>query len=222
METFWKLRLNIQDMDIFYQNVKCMQDKYFNAYIRSKEVNDEGENPHYHYYVEITATDSTLRQFIRDRFGKGNGVYSLKRLDGVKPIEYLAYILKMDRDPLIKNISEEVLRQAREYDEGIKEAYKTKKLSQWRQILNYIKEHKTGNNPYINYRKSYCSDEKTLINTKWIISLIIQWYRETQNLIRQSTIEAITIHYLITEEDFENTFQDNITSRIMGVNFLSR
>lgn len=138
---YYKLRLDYDTgLDTRYRE---MENSYFSCYVRSLEKVDD--NPHYHYYVELHPHKTTvgLRQFIRLHFGSGNGVYSLKKLDEEKPIEYLAYLIKEDQNSVWYRMPEGARESAQAYDLQVKTDLKSKKSKSKNvipQVEGYIKE----------------------------------------------------------------------------------
>lgn len=81
-------------------------------------------NPHSHFYLEMDKkAQIALRAYIRQTIGSGNGCYSLKILQELKPVEYLAYVLKAG-ESVCHNID---LSEALAYDEKVKKQLKDKK-----------------------------------------------------------------------------------------------
>lgn len=81
-------------------------------------------NPHSHFYLEMDKkAQIALRAYIRQTIGSGNGCYSLKILQELKPLEYLAYVIKAGESDH-HNID---LSEALAYDEKVKNSLKEKK-----------------------------------------------------------------------------------------------
>lgn len=98
-------------------------------------------NPHIHSYIESRINNSTIRSRLRKLGCKGNGSYSLTLCD-YQPIEYLAYMLKEDPDPVYTGICSNLVNDAYSYDLKVKEEIKRKqelKKKGWKAVLDSLK-----------------------------------------------------------------------------------
>lgn len=82
------------------------------------EISKEGKY-HSHLYLDTTFTRATIARDMRGRGYKGNETFCTKLCDECCPIEYLGYMMK-DGDYHHHGISEEILKEAFEYNEKVK------------------------------------------------------------------------------------------------------
>lgn len=124
MLKYYKLRIDvISDNSSLYRE---LESRYFLSWVRSLESVD-GDNTHYHYYIETDSTSDAIRQYIRKYIGKGNGIYSLKELDEIRPMEYLSYIVKDDTKAVFYNLPEDLKDEVLAHSKQVKLAIKEKK-----------------------------------------------------------------------------------------------
>lgn len=146
-------------------------------------------NPHIHLYIETQINDRTLRSQIRKFAGTGNGIYSLKLLDELKPIEYLAYMLKMG-GMTSKNIDEDTINLCNQHDEKIKKEIQIKKEK--RKPIDFSDLEKSCSE-IINELKNYEHTTHYEI-IKELTDQIITYLLDKEKLIRINTVE----YYLTT------------------------
>lgn len=180
---YYKLRVDTDNLDTIEDVLK----KYTSKYIVSLE-NEGKENPHTHSYIETDTKQATLRNVLRKTFGAGNSSYSLKELDEQSPKEYLAYVIKEKN--YRHNLSEEVIKQAKEYDEKVKEGIKEKKQGRKTQ-LQKIEE-------------MYAEELKDLpcrgFGIAKITQLVVGYFKETGILVREfamvSIVQTLSLKYV--------------------------
>ncbi len=137
---YYKLRLNILPG---LQSQYSKLESHFVKFMRAQEVGKISKKPHYHYYVETELKKGALRQDIRNWFG--SHVHSLTDLDEPVPVEYIAYLLKEDPDPVyfpVGSFSPELLIEAREYDLSVKKDLKRKRVQ-------VVEDYVLGNEKFI-------------------------------------------------------------------------
>lgn len=103
----------------------------------------DGDNPHLHAYIQSDLNIRTIRSRIRNNGYTGNGKYSLKKCDELIPIKYLAYLMKQNKF-VSQGLDSNVLNEAREYDEKIKNDLKNKKINKKNNsqlCYEYVKSH---------------------------------------------------------------------------------
>jgi len=186
---YYKLRIDyINEKEEVYRDLEL---KYFTNYTRAKEGHTDQLNPHYHYYVETTKTEVSIRQYIRKNIGGGNGVYSLKKCEE-HPLAYLAYLLKEDKSPVWVGIPEVVKLEAKSYDEAVKESMLKKKSSKvlpaWRKIEEYILHKHGGEFPNLFSSKT---------NRIKVVEEVIQYHQDNELLIRDFAIQSIATTLLL-------------------------
>lgn len=157
------------------------------------------DNPHTHFYLEMTSqTREALKAYIRKYVGEGNQNYSSKRLDSLKPVEYLAYVIKCG-DYSVLNVD---LTKAKEYDFNVK-ASKSKNLKKNATVMQDIE------NVFEYQAKSRFLDRHVIIHD------VIQYYKEKGVLIRESTLvslcQTLMLKYL---PDYVGVLSHNIDRAI--------
>ena len=123
MKWYYGLRLSLKDVSVdvcigLLKTVSCAS-----MHVLEGMTTD---NPHVQSYIETELKQPALRVRIRNVMGKGNRAYSLKEMERY-PIEYLSYIMKEDPNPVWRNIPDEVVSEANEYQEEYKKSRKKKK-----------------------------------------------------------------------------------------------
>lgn len=179
----YKLRITIQPQ-IDSQVYRQMESRYFSQYVRCFEKGKDTEKEHYHYFL-ITENQNPLRQFIQNNIGKGNGFYSLKRLDEEYPIEYLSYLLKEDNQAVWCNIPDEIKENTKHYASTIRETIKTvRKEGKISQIRKYIIQ------KYIGLPK----------NKQQLVEEIVQYHLDNRLIINYNQILNYTVSLLVEED----------------------
>lgn len=193
---YYKLRIDINDAS--YADIVAMETKYFNAYIRVEEKG--AGNPHYHYYIETLSTSVAIRQFIRKHFGKGNGRYSLTTVDSQYPLEYLSYLLKEDKNPVLVNIPGHVLVAAQEHSVQVREDIsKNKSCPAWKKVEIHI------SNKY----EIFPTDPLV------IISETVDYYLSNNLMIRTFLVQSIAETILLKHSsNYKSRYVNNILNKI--------
>lgn len=173
--TYHKLRVDLSDevpMSAVHDVVRSLS----NTYLYCVEGGDE--NPHCHFYVELSKTSVTLRNKLKALGLRGNASYSLKSLDERYPIEYLAYIVKQSR---WKNhgVPQDVLELALAHDLKVKEQMAEKKLSRRTQLQKIEDACKF-------------SELKDPPSADCIIKAVVAYYKESGTLVREFQLVAIS------------------------------
>lgn len=129
------------------------------------------ENPHSHFYLELEKTPA-LRSYIRKTVGSGNTAYSLKKLDSLVPVEYLAYIIKCGE---FRSHSVD-LSEAQAYDSSVKDKMKSdkKRMSLIDKVILFNRW-----------------DAESLLDYHNIISGIIEYYKDQGTLIREFQLVSL-------------------------------
>jgi len=164
-------------------------------YCRERGTNDL--NLHYHWFIRTDVQNATLRARIRKHGLKGNGSYSLKKLEEDYPIEYIAYVLKEGDYVSVKGITEELLSQAKEYDQKVKNDIKATKEAKKKTIdklKDYIKETMSQEEYEASlFTDSYPTRSRvTHVTYKLIMSHVIQFHISNGLLIRRSMVTTYT------------------------------
>jgi len=204
--TYWKLRLDLND-EVNQKHPEL--EKKFERWLRVYETGKQGENAHFHYYVEMYAKEKNIRHYIRTKLNlKGNGGYSLVSVTP-QPVEYVSYMLKAQKkhDCTYSDLDDGVLvtlhDQARIHSTKVKEEIKQKKLGkkpQWLVIQEYILE----KIPEFSYGKEQTIHE------------VVNYYIEKRLMMREfqvvSTVQTILLH---NNFNFRFEFQRKILDRIL-------
>lgn len=161
----YKIRIDTQSYDL----VQKLMDKYAERYLYTFEKIGTPDM-HVHIYMETRHKEPAIRRMIRSRFGSGNGVYSMKRVE-LEPIEYLAYCVKAGKPT--HNLGDELIEKANAHDEKVKLSLKAKKESR-RSQLDLISE--------------FVGEEKEL---DIIIHRVIDYYREKGTLFRRFFVQSV-------------------------------
>lgn len=185
----YKIRIDTQSHDL----VQKLCTKYAQRYLYSFEKIGTPDQ-HTHIYMETFHKETAIRAMIRKRFGSGNGVYSMKRVDH-EPLEYLAYCVKSGTP--YYNMPEDIIQKAKDYDDKVKKEIKQKKESR-RTQLEIIRE--------------YVGNTKQLFE---IAQKVVEYYKEKGTLYRRfyamSVVETI---YLQNNEDAIYQMANDIYSTI--------
>lgn len=93
-------------------------------------------NEHVHIYVVTQRKIESYRQRFTKEFvkKKGNGSYSINKLNEENPIEYIAYMMKQGRYES-NGIPDEIVDQAKKYDEKVKENKNKKSIEKLEDYL---------------------------------------------------------------------------------------
>lgn len=166
-------------------------------YLISEEIGSIAEHKHYHWFILTSINNSTLRQRIRKYGLKGNGSYSLKKLDEEFPIEYLAYAIK--EGTYKHNLNEEELNKIKEYDLQVKNDIKKTKSSR-KKVIELLIESLPED-----IKEHHCPEEI-------IVNHIIQYHIESNLLIneRRITDYAQTILYKLDIGNYQIQFKEKI------------
>ncbi len=195
---YYKLRINIKEKHQLTGAYSTLEKKYFERYARATEKGKFEDNPHFHYYLEMFAKASALREYIRRIFGKNT--YSLKELDEARPIEYLAYILKEGIYFEHKGFGEDfeiLLEEAREYDLTVKKQMAKKSVDK---IEFYIFD-KCG---------SFPTDQREVIN------LVVDYYLDNGLVLRKYTILTMVDTLLVRHNaSFKRDYKDRLFHSIL-------
>lgn len=206
MSYSYKLRITLEESGMstsVYNNrlLKCreMEERYFSSYVRCLETGKDTGKTHYHYFC-ITVNQNPLRQFIQKYIGKGNGIYSLKRLDEEYPIEYLSYIVKEDTNAVWCNMPDDIKENTKAYASEIR-----KKISTTRKEGRITKLRK------MLIEKFGCIP----INKEQLVSEIVEIYIQERWVINHFHIINNATTLLVEEsEDFKKKFIQNILEKI--------
>lgn len=188
--SYWKLRIDSHDKAL----IQPMLDRYCDKYVWTREYTNG--NPHSHFYIELKMLlkDRNVRNYITKHFGKGNGVYSMGKLDVRYPVEYLSYILKDDKKP-IHNIPSEILEDALKF-KAVKTKEKRSKV-----VFKLIEE---------------SPDFQALIKNETVTPLkvydiVIDYYLKNNKLVHESMLIATCRTLLIrNNSDYSNEYRDKI------------
>lgn len=198
MSYSYKLRITLNP-DVDSQVYRDMESRYFSKYVRCKETGKDTDKDHYHYFL-ITQNQNPLRQFIQKYIGKGNGVYSLKRLDEEYPIEYLSYLIKEDTNAVWCNMPVDIKDNTMAYASEIK-----KKISTTRKDGRITKLRK------MLIEKFGCIP----INREQLVSEIVDIYIGERWVINHfHIINNVTTLLIEESEDFKEKFIRNIIEKI--------
>lgn len=185
----FKLRVTIdrEDRQVF----RDMEVKYFSKYVRAEEVGKDTGKSHYHYYIE-TDRPNPLRQYIQKYIGKGNGFYSLKRVDEFNPVEYLSYIIKEDNNSVWFNMDDDIRENVKVYASEVKHQIKSvRKEGKLSKIRLYILE----TNGFIP------------LNPETLVELIVEYHISNRLMINKFHIINYAQTILVeTDEKYKKSF----------------
>ena len=177
---YYKIRIDTTDKKL----VLSLMSKWSSTYLCSFE-NQDMENAHCHIYIETLVKNATIRNRIRKDFGTGNGAYSMKSLDEVKPIEYLAYCIK-DKDFHFEGFTSEEIEKIKAYDKKIKEQMKEKKQNR-KTVLTLIEESMFSDAYLDNGHWLYKHTDGTsrYFCKEIVITRVVDYYKNTGKLVRE-------------------------------------
>lgn len=153
---------------------------------------------HAHFYLETDIPDATIRAFIRKSFGKGNGVYSLKKLKEPKPVEYLAYLTK-DGNYFSKNLD---LSEALQYDDKIKNELKDKKSKKKASVFESLCEDYLASTSYTVVNET--------CNYQYLAKFVIDWHLDHDKQLSRFRIEGYVITLACKYHGYTNILAANI------------
>lgn len=133
---------------------------------------------HAHFYLESECENTAIRAHIRAKFGKGNGVYSLKALKSEKPIEYLAYLTK-DGNYFSKNLD---LTDALAYDDKMKNELKDKKSKKKQTVFSQICDEYLQSEAYKEILESN--------NYQYLAYWVIEWHLKNEKQLSEFRIKG--------------------------------
>lgn len=97
--------------------------KYFSSVYSYVDEVSSKDKFHYHCYLQSYYGSRIIRQHVSDTFGKGNKVYSLKELDELLPLDYLAYMHKDNMPTYSEDFPPECIQLIRLHYDEIKENF---------------------------------------------------------------------------------------------------
>lgn len=202
---YWKLRIDTEDRDA----VEELCNRYFSQWLYAFEKGSfDDENPHCHFYFSTLKKEAAIRMYIRKTFGRGNRVYSMKNLDEQYPIAYLAYCMKQGSFK-IHDVPDDVLDEAKNYDNKIKNEMKEKKESKKTQLQKLMKVIED------------LMDADGLDDGKWwtlerVSDIVIDFYKDNEILIREfmlvSLIQTLALKYV---NGYDYKFRTKLMERIL-------
>jgi len=134
----YKIRINIQFMPA-EDRERIVQYLISHSYAYMYVTEHIDTNMQQQWYYSTMNKGKTIREYIR-RYVVGNRGYSMKELSEQYPIKYLGYLYK-EFDPVVYNIPEEVISQAKQYNIQVATEIAEKKKAKkpiWKQILETI------------------------------------------------------------------------------------
>jgi len=178
--SYYKLRVTLID-NVSYEQVLNLVVRYSpDCYAGCYEVGKKAENPHTHWYLEYSGNAEAIRKAIRALGGKGNRIYSMKVLDEEKPVAYIAYLMK-EGDFVSNGFTPELLQEAKEHDDQVKDEIKKKKekrKSKYKRVISA-------------YEKTR-EDKKIEVTFGEITEFVIDFFIQEQCNTSISTIESWT------------------------------
>jgi len=215
----YKLRINIlPDIDpSVYDGVEA----YMSSYCRGHETNERGDNPHYHYlfFFKEGVKELAFRAHIRKCIGSGNGNYSLKKCDEEYPIEYIAYIMKQGDFKTLGVWPQDVIQEARSYDERVKREMKDRKevkkngSSRLMKIIQYCLQREpyvfvpSGINPTLELDMVTIYNGVIITNDNTLIDAVLQWHLDNRLIIRPAIIaDYVRTIKLMFDQHYRNQF----------------
>lgn len=202
---FYKLRVDLSP-GIGRDTIVDLVDRFSKTYCYVIE-DAGGDNPHMHWYIEMSMSSENLRKGLRDLGLKGNKSYSLKDLDERYPIEYLAYMMKSKGFFLIEgDIPESVLDAAREYDRLLKEEMERKKAEKKKKEIVKIME----------YIKVQMKGGKIEDLSSWnIMNFVVDYHKENHKVIVDFRIIGITRMIMILCKDgYQKQYVDRLHRKL--------
>lgn len=209
---YLKIRIHLDNLtDDQIRSYNELISKYFIVYIESREKPAVGRE-HAHFYVETDYKPSQIRSFIKYNIGSGNGRYSVGELDEEKPLQYIAYILKYNRD--LKNVYYEgidvgLLQKGIEH--GINEEEQNKKKKKERKGRTVYSDIES----YINSTVLAESKDDFVIDIHRVVSLVMAWHKEKKKVINERRIEDYARTYLVNHyPTYEYKIIDRVTRNL--------
>lgn len=189
-------------------------DSSFDEYAYVRETATE---LHYHFYIVTYLDDAKFRYKLRKILGtggsKGNAVFSLTKLvfdHSGYALEYLSYMQKTKTpiwhsDSFPKKVIEEAGRMSLEFD---KEREKRKPKSIIKQLYELFEEEFK----YDEHSERWLDSDSQCANSNNVLSLVINYFKEKECPIRESSIISYTQTLLLK---YDPTYGDNLHSRLI-------
>lgn len=180
MNSHYKLRITLTECTV-KDVIKYLST--YETYAYCFEKGKQEEKPHYHIYLVTDRKEDTIRTQLRklSKSAKGNKLYSLKQLETDEDkyaVEYLGYMLKEGEFTNV-NIPEEVIIEAKAYDDQVKLEIKEKKEKKKNRYTRIVVEYE-GDDDLENIFRHVCAvllQEKTNVSqstvTSWCNTLMM-------------------------------------------------
>jgi len=182
------LRVDTHNVDGLAKGLGCYSFVY--------EDNEDGTNPHVHFYLETKLKNDSLRKRVKmlKDYRKGNGFYSLRELqpgdnEEFPYLKYHAYMAKIAQPEYVgfERARLSRLRDAvAEYNRNLKEELKARRLAR-KTIVQQISEY-------------YEYDQNAPESTEQIAIDVINFYLEKGKLVRKfamvSQVQTIALKYV--------------------------
>lgn len=174
---YYKLRIDTNERKDVIELISSYAETYLCAF-----ENQGSDNPHCHLYIELLSDPfvktptSAIRKAIRQKYGSGNGSYSLKELDAPYPLEYLAYCIK-EKDYITSDAFDlSKLKEAKAYDLKIKTEIRERKKAR-RTILQILEEENDFSDPTIDSNR--------------VIDIVLEFYKNRNTLVRKFQVVSL-------------------------------
>jgi len=183
---------------------------------RTSVVEGGTENPHVHFFLifhaSLKSASASLRSLLRTNGLRGNRSYSLKRNDEEYPIEYIAYLMKEGK-PKFHNIPQDILTEAKLYNEKVKSEIKEKKLNR-RTQLQKIDE-------YLHEEHAYLFDEEDKFPAdlgrarNQLLDAVLSYYVDSGTLMREFQVISIVQTLLLKyDSSYFQQFKSKLFDKI--------
>lgn len=203
---YWKLRVTLSETVSFDSILPIVKKYSGDCYIGCVETGSITEKPHTHWYLELRVSHENVRKALRRLGLKGNKDYSLKTLDGDKPLEYCAYCLKQDRY-VHNGLTQEFIEECIEYDLKVKDEMKNKKKRGKTQLQQIMED--------VDFTKIITGESHSYTVKRNVVQAIVLWYKEKGILIREfalkSNAQTILLKYY---PDYVEDLTSKITNQI--------
>lgn len=203
-----KLRITHDNVDDF-KNVESL----FLEYIRVKELGSETGKYHFHYFLKTDKSIQTIRNYIVKELKekndlKGNGLYSISKLNEEYPLEYLSYLMKEDNNPFIINIPNKVLDDLKVYIKDLKEEMEKNKLKK------KLKKEKKVWKIIIEEYDLKPFDDGFGVNK--VVKSVIDYHKKEELVIRDHAIRSYTLTIAChLSPKFRELYEDKIVHDLL-------
>lgn len=191
----YKLRVDVLESSKD-DDFKVFEEKYCERFAVARERAPISGKMHFHYYLECTCAQITIRKYWQETGYKGK--YSLKQVDPLC-LEYLSYIVKDRTDVRFHNMPEGIQAEAIADSDRVKSEMKAKKgkpKSDRATMFEYL-------------------DTLPLNTREQVCETIVQYYRDNDRLVRVHQMKSEYLTYCLGKQQFYQETRNGLVNEMM-------